>query len=116
MASSKSDKTEKKDKKEQKKCANPENFVIGQCIRREAIIQCPSWTKSDSCNNLMTFAKSCSAFPFWDHNGKGDKDVEKKGKNPAKKSKREASDDGEASTRKGKKHSKKGRKGTKKAE
>lgn len=112
----------KKDDKKEKKCANPENFVIGQCIRRGLIIQCPTWAQNESCTSLMTFAKSCPMYPFKDCDGHDGKDIEKKEKKsekkPAKKSKREADDDKDAKKeeRKAKKEEKKAERESKKEE
>lgn len=81
----KKDKKDKKDdKKEKKDCANPENISITKCIRRELILNCPDWTKTADCDNLMAFAKSCPKYPPSGECGK--KGEEKKGnKGEAKK-------------------------------
>jgi hypothetical protein len=69
--------TEKKDKKP---CTNPENISITKCIRRELILNCPDWSKTADCDNLMAFAKSCPKYPVGGCGKKngGDKKDDKK--------------------------------------
>lgn len=35
---------------------------ISRCIRKQLTVQCPDWTKSDSCDALMAFAKYCPMY------------------------------------------------------
>lgn len=67
-------KDSKKDGKDSKnwnkKCESPENHVFAKCIRRNVIVTCPTWAKSDNCDKLMAFAKTCSAYPMNGNCGK----------------------------------------------
>lgn len=49
-----------------KECSNSTklNIAIMRCVRRQLILQCPNWSQSTECSNLMTFAKACPAYPM----------------------------------------------------
>lgn len=62
-------------------CPNAENVVLVKCLRRNLVLSCPYWKETDECKQLMTFAKSCPAFPFsrllTEDKGKADKSENK---------------------------------------
>lgn len=90
----KADKSDKKDKsaKTENKCVNPENGVVVKCIRKELILNCPDWTKSADCDNLMAFAKSCPKYPIRGGCNKGD-DKKTESKKDGKKNKKDGKKD-----------------------
>lgn len=62
---------------ESKACTNPENLVLGHCVRRQLIISCPSWDETEKCGSLMTFAKGCPYYPILEGDKAGRKDTRK---------------------------------------
>lgn len=58
-------------------CQTSESSVITQCIRRHLVLNCPVWFKSDDCNKLMDFAKSCTKYPIQEGCGRKGKNEDK---------------------------------------
>jgi hypothetical protein len=53
------------------------NGAFMKCLKRQFIIQCPDWQSTDSCTELMNFAKSCPLYPI---HGEGCDKMKKNGK------------------------------------
>lgn len=59
-------------------CANPENYAIVKCLRRNLVLSCPTWETTEDCGKLLTFAKSCPKYPFREHHHHNHKNCDKK--------------------------------------